>query len=121
MDKKVNINIVHYRYRKCDPGGISHKAAIDGLVNEQILSDDSAKEIEEIRERQKKVPASEPEVTVIIISDIDSHEKMECLLFFCPYPFDEANCQSCRYGKRRDQKKDKGHDIPEHARGICEN
>ena len=68
LDKKVNINIVHHRHRKCDPGGISSKAAIDGLVNEQILPDDSAKEIEEIRESQKKVSSSEPEITVIIIS-----------------------------------------------------
>lgn len=72
LDKKVNINIVHYRHRKADPGGISYKAAIDGLVNEQILSDDSAKEIEEIWEKQKKIPPSEPEVTVITISEIDS-------------------------------------------------
>ena len=71
LDKKVNINIMHYRHKKADPGGISHKAAIDGLVNEQILSDDSAKEIEEIRERQKKIPSSEPEITIIIISEID--------------------------------------------------
>ncbi len=69
MDKKVNINIVHYRHRKADPGGISHKAAIDGLVNEQILSDDSAKEIEEIRESQKKIPSSEPEITVIALME----------------------------------------------------
>ena len=75
MDKRVNINIMHYRHRKCDPGGISHKAAIDGLVNEQILSDDSAKEVEEIQERQKKVPTSEPEITVIIISEVNYERK----------------------------------------------
>ena len=69
MDKKVNINIVHYRHRKADPGGISYKAAIDGLVNEQILSDDSAKEIEEIREIQTKIPTSKPEITVITLME----------------------------------------------------
>jgi len=70
LDKKVNINIMHYRHRKADPGGISHKAAIDGLVNEQILSNDSTKEIEEIRESQKKIPSSKPEITIITISEV---------------------------------------------------
>ena len=70
LDKKVNINIVHHRHRKCDPGGISHKAAIDGLVDAKILRDDSSKEIKEIRERQKKIPPSEPEITIITIIEV---------------------------------------------------
>ncbi len=70
LDKKVNINIMHYRHRKCDPGGISNKAAIDGLVNAGILQDDSTKEIEEIREKQTKVPTSEPEITIITITPL---------------------------------------------------
>ena len=70
LDKKVNINIVHHRHRKADPGGISYKAAIDGIVNAKILSDDSAKEIEEIRERQEKIPTSKPEITVITIREL---------------------------------------------------
>ena len=70
MDKKVIINIMHHRHRKPDPGGISHKATIDGLVHAGILSDDSAKEIEEIREKQTKVPTSEPEITIITIREV---------------------------------------------------
>ena len=67
LDKKVNIHIVHHRHAEPDPGGISHKAAIDGIVDAGILRDDSAKEINEITERQKKVPVGEPEITVIAI------------------------------------------------------
>lgn len=70
MDKKVSIYIVHYRHRKCDPGGISHKAAIDGIVDAGILRDDSAKEIEEIRERQEEIPTGKPETTVITIETV---------------------------------------------------
>ncbi|OEU68488.1 MAG: hypothetical protein BBJ57_07360 [Desulfobacterales bacterium PC51MH44] len=69
MDKKVNISIMHHRHRLADPGGISCKAMVDGLVDGGLLPDDSTKEIEEIRERQKKVPFGEPEVTVITITD----------------------------------------------------
>ena len=70
MDKKVNISIVHYRHRKCDPGGISHKAAIDGIVDAGILQDDSAKEVEEIMERQEKILPGTPENTVISIETV---------------------------------------------------
>jgi len=70
LDKKVCINIIHHRHRKCDPGGISSKAVVDGIVNAGILQDDSAKEIEEIRERQEKIPTGKPEITVITIKEV---------------------------------------------------
>ena len=74
VDKKVSINIMHHRHRKCDPGGISFKAAIDGIVDAGILQDDSSKEVEEIREKQEKIPAGKPEITVITI-EIDMSKK----------------------------------------------
>jgi hypothetical protein len=70
LDKKVSIYIEHHRHKLADPGGISHKAAIDGIVNSKILRNDSAEEIEEIRERQKRTPASKPEITIITIEEL---------------------------------------------------
>lgn len=70
LDKRVSIHIESKRHRLADPGGISHKATIDGIVNAGILPDDSTKEIKEIRESQTKIPASEPEITIITIREV---------------------------------------------------
>ncbi len=72
MAKKVSINIMHHRHRLADPGGISYKATIDGIVDAGLLPDDSANEIEEIRERQKKISAGKPEITIITIADSEA-------------------------------------------------
>ena len=69
LDSRVNIHFVSYRYRLTDPDGISGKAAIDGLVHAGILSDDSAKEINQVTYSQNKIPAHEQERTEIIIEE----------------------------------------------------
>ncbi len=89
MDKRVSIRIESHRHRLCDPGGISEKAAIDGLVNAGILRDDSTKEIQEpIIHTQKYVRATEPEITIITIEDGS--------LRYCPFMYWQAYCQ-CKY------------------------
>ena len=72
MAKKVIIEIMHHRHRLADPGGISYKATIDGIVDAGILPDDSSEEIEEIRERQKKISNGKPEITIITIKEWDT-------------------------------------------------
>lgn len=72
MDKKSRIRIVSCRHRLCDPGGISYKAAIDGLVDGGVLRDDSTKEIQEpIVHVQEKLPKDVPERTVITITEVE--------------------------------------------------
>jgi hypothetical protein len=67
MDKRVSIHIESRRYRLADPDGISAKAAIDGLVLGQILSDDSTKEIKEVSYSQIRIGKAAPEITIITI------------------------------------------------------
>jgi len=55
------------RHRLADPDGISGKAAIDGLVSAGILSDDSAKQVAEVRHSQVKVSKADAEETVITL------------------------------------------------------
>ena len=63
----VRITFIHARKRLADPDGISVKAAIDGLVACGLLSDDSTKEIVEVRQRQVK---SKIESTRIVIEEV---------------------------------------------------
>jgi hypothetical protein len=71
FDSQVSIRIDHFRVRLADPGGISEKAAIDGVVNRGILRDDSTKEIAEpIVNHQHKVKNAEDEKTVITITEV---------------------------------------------------
>ena len=70
FDSPVNLEIVSYRSRLADADGISAKAAIDGLVMCGILSDDTTKEIREVRYRQVKVKNANEEKTEIVIERI---------------------------------------------------
>lgn len=63
---QVCIFVRSLRHRLADPDGISAKAAIDGLVIEGILEDDSAKFVKEVRFTQQKCKT---ESTTITISD----------------------------------------------------
>jgi hypothetical protein len=62
----VRIAIHSVRNRLADPDGISGKAVIDGIVGAGILSDDSPKQIEEVRFTQSK---GKRERTVIVIEE----------------------------------------------------
>jgi len=68
---RVSLTIYSYRARTCDPDGVSGKAAIDALVHCGVLSDDTTKEIAEIRYPAPiKVKNAEDEKTVIVIEEI---------------------------------------------------
>jgi len=67
---RVNITVHSYRYRLADPDGISAKAVIDQIVRSGILSDDSAKEIEEVRFKQTKIKKTCKEKTIIRIEEV---------------------------------------------------
>lgn len=67
LDKKCSIHIHSLRHRLADPGGISNKAAIDGIVNAGLLRNDSSKEIKEITESQEKIPKDKQEKVIITI------------------------------------------------------
>jgi Holliday junction resolvase RusA-like endonuclease len=64
---KVSISIHHTRNRLADIDGLSAKAVIDGLVGCGILTDDSAKQVAEVRHYQSK---GSPEETKIVIEEI---------------------------------------------------
>jgi Holliday junction resolvase RusA-like endonuclease len=66
----VSIAVHHYRCRLADPDGLSIKAALDGIVHCNLLRDDSAKEITEIRHYQYKVKNADEERTEIIITEV---------------------------------------------------
>ena len=65
---QVRINFYHTRKRLADPDGISGKAAIDGLVENAVLADDSAKQVQEVSHRQIKGSTEE---TRIVIEEVD--------------------------------------------------
>lgn len=67
FDSRVNITVTSYRKRNHDPDGVSVKAVLDGIVRRQILSDDSAKEINEIKFKSIIIKKGETERTVIDI------------------------------------------------------
>lgn len=82
MEKKENkrchprydLHVHSIRKRLVDIDGISAKAAIDGLVKAGLLSDDSAKEIREIKFTQEKCKDNEEEGTALMFIEVD-HEK----------------------------------------------
>lgn len=51
---RYSIVIHSFRKRLADPDGISAKAAIDGLVSNGLLKDDSAKYVKEVTYKQEK-------------------------------------------------------------------
>ena len=65
---RVRITFHHTRARLADIDGLSGKAAIDGLVTAGILTDDSAKQVAEVRHYQTK---GKPEITRIVIEEIE--------------------------------------------------
>jgi len=73
-DTPVCIIVNSYRKRLCDPDGISAKAVIDGIVKAGILSDDTTKQISEVRFKQTKIKSKEEEKTEIIIQECHSKE-----------------------------------------------
>lgn len=64
FDSQVRITFHHIRNRLADIDGLSGKAAIDGIVEAGILTDDSPKQVTEIINKQTK---GKDEKTVIII------------------------------------------------------
>ena len=67
FDTRVRIEVVSYRTRLADADGICVKYAIDSLVYDRIIADDSAKYVEEVRYCQAKVKNKSDEKTVINI------------------------------------------------------
>ena len=67
---RVDIEFHSYRARLCDPDGVCAKYAIDALVRSGIISDDSAKEVNEVRYRQTKVKNHSEEKTEITITEV---------------------------------------------------
>ena len=70
FDSPVNVFIHSYRYRLCDPDGISCKWALDAIVKAGILVDDKSENVKEVRFRQTKIKKPEEERTVITIEEI---------------------------------------------------
>ena len=68
----VDIYVTHRRHRLADPQGASTKAVLDAIVRAGVLVDDNAAQVREIRDRQEKIPKSEPEETEIEIRVVGS-------------------------------------------------
>lgn len=77
LDKRIHIHFEHRRHRLADPGGISEKACLDGMVIAGILGGDSHKEIDEPTHKQVKIPTSEPEITIITLEEQAEHDMCE--------------------------------------------
>lgn len=71
FNSPVCIIIHSYRRRLADPNNINTKAAIDGIVKAGILTDDSPKQIKEVRFKQTKIKAPEEEKTEIVITPFE--------------------------------------------------
>lgn len=71
IHSRFRVGIYHCTRRLSDPGGRDYKPAIDGITKAGIWPDDSAKYIEEIRERQV---LGETERTIIEVWKIDAYE-----------------------------------------------
>ena len=67
FDSPVNVLVHSYRYRLCDPEGISIKWALDEIVKAGILVDDKPENIQEVRFKQTKIKKPTEESTVITI------------------------------------------------------
>ena len=65
MDKRVRIHFHSKRKRLIDPDGLYAKAALDGIVESGLLSDDSAECVKEIIYTQEKIQNWEKEETII--------------------------------------------------------
>jgi len=64
LDTRRSIHLHSKRKRFVDPDGISGKALIDGLVHAGVLTNDTAKEIEQVTYSQEK---SKEEITIVEI------------------------------------------------------
>ena len=71
----VYVFVNSFRHRLPDSDGISGKAAIDGLVRNGILEDDSPRFVKNTFYSCEKVPMAEKEKTVIVIQTVDSYER----------------------------------------------
>jgi hypothetical protein len=77
FDSPVSCFVFHYRAKLCDPGGISNKAFVDGVVAVGVLRDDSLKEIhKEIREEQFKVKSEAEEKTQIVMREVQPEGRL---------------------------------------------
>lgn len=65
FDSPVCIHIHSVRKRLADPDGVSAKAAIDGIVKEGVLVDDSAKYVEEVSYSQEKGKDEKTIITIV--------------------------------------------------------
>ena len=71
LDSRVDLLVLSFRVRLCDPDGVSAKAAIDGCVQRGLLRDDSTKFIREVRQQQVKVKNQSEEKTLLIFTPIE--------------------------------------------------
>lgn len=65
-DSRVSIHVRSYRRLNGDPDGVSVKAALDGIVDRGILTDDSAKQVKSVT--FESITGCKQEETVIIIT-----------------------------------------------------
>lgn len=65
---RVHFHSIRKRLADCD--GISGKAALDGLVHENIFRDDSTQYVENVSHSQEKAAKGQSEKTIITITEI---------------------------------------------------
>lgn len=73
FDKTVCITVRSIRTRRVDTEGISFKAALDGLVEAQVLKDDSTEYVQSVT--FDAVEIGPDEKTIIVIKGVERHEK----------------------------------------------
>ena len=68
---RVNIHVRSFRRLNADPEGISIKAALDGVVERGILTDDSSKQVKACTFENFTGCSKDEERTLIIITEED--------------------------------------------------
>ena len=71
FDRAVRITVRSIRKRGVDTEGVSFKAALDGLVKDKVLKDDSTQYVQKVTYEATELSYEEEEKTIIIIEEIE--------------------------------------------------
>jgi hypothetical protein len=70
FNTQVDIHCHSKRHRLADADGLSCKWALDEIVNQGILFDDTTAHVRKVSFSQEKIPTKEPESTIITIAPV---------------------------------------------------
>ena len=71
FDQTVRITVRSIRKRRVDTEGVSFKAALDALVKDEVLKDDTAQYVQKVTFEATELSHEEEEKTIITIEEIE--------------------------------------------------